>query len=92
LIYHTQLQQMLLVNCVENSGMKTPHVLWGWDGTQWQKITGGGPPGRILGAAACDEKRNVLVLYGGRSVESRPCSQETWEWDGQNWACLVNCQ
>ena len=85
LIYHTQLQQMLLINCVENPGDASPSIIWGWDGTHWQKVAEGGPPGRILGGAAYDEKRNVLVLYGGRPVELEPCSQETWEWDGQAW-------
>ena len=85
LIYHPQLQQMLLVNCVPEPSKEMPLTIWGWDGTQWQKVTEGGPPGRILGGAAYDEKRNVLVLYGGRSVELEPCSQETWEWDGQAW-------
>jgi hypothetical protein len=39
-----------------------------------------------LGGAAYDEKRNVLVLYGGRPVELEKCNQETWEWDGGSWA------
>ncbi len=86
LIYHPQLQKMLLVNCVTDPGQEAPLVIWGWDGTQWQRITDGGPPGRILGGAAYDEKRNVLVLYGGRPVELEKCSQETWEWDGQSWS------
>jgi hypothetical protein len=86
LIYHTQVQQMLLVNCVENPSEETPSTIWGWNGTHWQKVTEGGPSGRILGGAAYDEKRNMLVLYGGRPVELEPCSQETWEWDGQTWA------
>jgi hypothetical protein len=85
LIYHAQLQQMLLINCVEDPSNETPSTIWGWDGTQWQRVTDGGPPGRILGGAAYDEKRNVLVLYGGRPVELDKCSQETWEWDGQVW-------
>jgi hypothetical protein len=86
LIYHTQLQQMLLINCIPDPSRETPHIIWGWDGTQWQRVTEGGPPGRILGGAAYDEKRNTLVLYGGRPVELGTCSQETWEWDGQSWA------
>lgn len=86
LIYHPQLRQMLLVNCVADPSRETPLVIWGWNGEYWQKVTEGGPPGRILGAAAYDEKRNVLVLYGGRAVELEKCSQETWEWDGQDWA------
>ena len=85
LIYHPQLQQLLLVNCVTDPSKETPLTIWGWDGTQWQWVTEGGPPGRILGGAAYDEKRNVLVLYGGRPVELGKCSQETWEWNGETW-------
>ena len=86
LIYNSQLQQMLLVNCVTDPDKESPLTIWGWDGTQWQRVTQGGPPGRILGGAAYDEKRNVLALYGGRPVALEKCSQETWEWDGQAWA------
>lgn len=74
---------MLLVNCVADSGRESPLILWGWDVTRWQKVGEGGPPGRILGASAYDERRNVLVVYGGRTVQPGACSQETWEWDGQ---------
>ena len=66
LIYHKKLHQILLVNCVTDPGKETLLTVWGWDGTRWQKVTEGGPAGRILGGAAYDEMRNVLVLYGGR--------------------------
>src|SRR5215208_5222581 len=85
LVYYPSLQQMLLVNCVADPGKEAPLTIWGWDGTNWQRITDGGPPGRILGGVAYDEKRNVLVLYGGRPVDLGKCSQETWEWDGKVW-------
>src|SRR5688500_3919009 len=55
LIYHTQLQQMLLINCFTDPSKETPSTIWGWNGTQWQRVTEGGPPGRILGGAAYDE-------------------------------------
>lgn len=86
LIYYPPRQQMLLVNCVGDASQETPLTIWGWDGTRWERMAEGGPPGRILGAATYDEQRNVLVLYGGRPVELGKCSQETWEWDGQEWA------
>lgn len=86
LIYHQQLQQMLLVNCVEDASKENPNIIWGWDGKQWQRVTEGGPLRRILGGVAYDEKRNVLVLYGGRPIALGKCNQETWEWDGQVWA------
>jgi hypothetical protein len=76
---------MLLVNCVTDPSRETPLTIWGWNGTQWQKVAEGGPPGRILGGAAYDEQRNMLVVYGGRPVELGKCSQETWEWDGEAW-------
>jgi hypothetical protein len=61
-------------------------VIWGWDGKQWHRVAEGGPELLVLGGAAYDEKRNVVVLYGGDSLEKSKCAQETWEWDGQNWA------
>jgi hypothetical protein len=76
---------MLLVNCVPDPSKETPNMIWGWNGQQWQRVTEGGPLRRILGGAAYDEKRNVLVLYGGRLVDLGKCSQETWEWDGDVW-------
>jgi hypothetical protein len=85
LIYHKQLQQMLLVNCVQDSSKEMPNVIWGWNGMRWQRITEGGPPGRILSGVVYDEKRNVLVLYGGRPIALGKCNQETWEWDGEVW-------
>ena len=85
LVYHTRFKQMLLVNCVGDPGKVTLLTLWSWDGTHWQKVTQDGPPGRTLGAAAYDDVRDVLVLYGGRPVAMDTCSQETWEWDGEFW-------
>ena len=85
LIYHPQLQQMLLVNCVTDPRESALLTIWGWNGTHWQRVTEGGPSRRVLGAAAYDEKRNVLVLYGGRSVQGGSCSREIWEWDGKTW-------
>jgi hypothetical protein len=85
LIYDTHLGQMLLVNCIPDTSKETPNVIWGWNGKQWQQVTEGGPLRRIVGGAAYDEKRNVLVLYGGRPTALGKCSQETWEWNGKNW-------
>jgi len=85
LLYHAQLRQMLLVNCLQVPSKENPNVIWGWNGTHWQRVTEGGPLRRILGGVAYDEQRNVLVLYGGRPIALGTCNRETWEWDSQVW-------
>lgn len=87
LIYHTQLHQMLMTGCVSGTVKENiPNVIWGYNGTGWHKVTEGGPQMRVLADAAYDEKRNVVVQYGGRPMDSFECVRETWEWDTQPWA------
>lgn len=86
LIYHTQLHEMLMTGCV--SGMvheNIPNVIWGFDGKSWHKVTEGGPLMRVLGSSAYDEKRNVVMMYGGQPMDSFNCVRETWEWNMQQW-------
>ncbi len=60
--------------------------VWRWDGRRWQLLTvtdpegDGDPPARIYSAAAYDEGRDVVVLYGG-NIGGQPVG-DTWEWDG----------
>jgi len=87
LVYHTQLHQMLLLNCVPaTANADTLGGIWGWDGLHWRRLAEGSPPPRVLGGAAYDQKRNVVVVYGGRSLSTDTCSADTWEWDGALWA------
>lgn len=87
MIYHSQLQEVLLIGCAPGSARQDgPNIIWGWNGERWRRVTEGDPPMRILGGAAYDEKRNVVVLYGGYSWEKNTCEHETWEWDGETWA------
>ena len=72
LIYHTQLQQLLLVNCVPDPSRETPSVIWGWNGTRWQKVTEGGPPGPILGTGPVGPGVVALVaVASGDQVTTR---------------------
>ena len=60
---------------------------WGWDGSAWHCITPGGENGpRPRGAAmlAYDERRQVLVLYGGRV--GREGLRDTWELNQAGWS------
>jgi hypothetical protein len=89
MIYHTQLHEVLMTGCTPTSGDWEDigdHVIWGWNGEQWHRVAEGGPPVLVLGGAAYDEKRNIVVTYGGYSLEDRTCQRETWEWDGENWS------
>ena len=44
-----------------------------------------GPAARVLSGLAYDEKRDVVVLFGGYT-ESGSLA-DTWEWDGKSWTC-----
>ncbi len=86
IIHHSQLHELLLTGCVSGTVKENiPNVIWGFDGEGWHKITEGGPQMRVLGGAAYDEKRNVLVMHGGQPMDAFDCVRETWEWDTQNW-------
>ena len=86
MIYHAQLREVLLIGCIPGSVRQSaPNVIWGWNGERWRRVTEGGPPMLLLGGAAYDAKRNVLVLYGGYSWATNSCERETWEWDGETW-------
>ncbi|MFN9971179.1 MAG: hypothetical protein ACK58T_14930, partial [Phycisphaerae bacterium] len=57
------------------------HDTWIWNGDQWSFVTNDGPG--VDGASmAFDERRGVVVLYGGVRDHY---SDETWEFDGTRW-------
>jgi hypothetical protein len=61
---------------------------WQWDGENWQELSlAQQPPGRSEHAMAFDEKRQVIVLFGGRS-NGEPFG-DTWEWNGQEWRQMM---
>lgn len=86
MVYHAQLQEVLLIGCVPSSvRQSSPNVIWSWNGERWRRVTEGGPQMLLLSGAAYDEKRDVLVMYGGYSWATDSCVRETWEWDGETW-------
>ena len=57
---------------------------WEWDGYQWINVTPATQPlGRSDHSMAFDEKKGVVVLYGG--VRNGEQLSDTWEWDGTSW-------
>ena len=57
---------------------------WEWDGQNWAQIpTVTTPPARRVPAIAYDERRGVVVMYGGWN--NNGVLQDLWEYDGVNW-------
>jgi hypothetical protein len=71
----------------------TPH--WELDGQRWEPRLPRDTPGfRELGAAACDDRRGVLVLHGGYVQDlEHPVSvisSDLWEHDGVTWRLIAD--
>ena len=85
MVYHQALGRVVLVDCYPRGATTTPTRIWGWTGQRWELLAGTGPPGRDLGGAAYDSRRQRLIIYGGLYLGLPDCSRDTWEWDGRNW-------
>lgn len=55
---------------------------WEWDGRTWRLVATEGPSPRLGHAMVYDERRGVVILFGGNDGAFR---NETWEWDGTEW-------
>ena len=70
---------------------------WEWDGEEWRIVCAEGDPcaggltGRWGQSIVYDRERGKTVMFGGcltYDAATRSCtsySDETWEWDGENW-------
>lgn len=64
-----------------------------YEGDIWKQVTRGKPTPRVRPAMAYDEKRDVMVLFGGYQKLEYPVSKvfsDTWEWDGKQWTRITN--
>jgi galactose oxidase-like protein len=60
---------------------------WEWTGTTWvQRTTANAPPPRCFHAMAYDADRQRLVLFGGFVGGAALQANDTWEYDGTDWA------
>ena len=68
---------------------------WAWNGTDWtlRTPTISPSPGRQNMAAAYDEVRHVMVIFGGCLDDGfgHPTA-ETWEWNGDNWRRRISIE
>ena len=66
---------------------------WVFDGATWTQRPVAGPTPRSLCAAAYDDVRQRIVLFGGTTVPFSPTLlNDTWEWNGSVWAQVVTPQ
>ncbi|MFY9343493.1 MAG: kelch repeat-containing protein [Planctomycetota bacterium] len=71
-------------------GIANPVALgdtWEWNGSNWtQRFPANAPSPRLAHAMAFDSARNRVVVFGGAFAPPvATVSDETWEWDGNNW-------
>jgi hypothetical protein len=60
---------------------------WEWDGNDWiQMKPQTSPPARAGHMMAYDEKRGVVVMFGGEDKSGSYMFNDTWIWDGKNWS------
>ena len=57
---------------------------WSFDGNSWKLLASDGPPARAMGYIAYDERRDCIVLFGGRKGWPNDLA-DTWEFDGMQW-------
>lgn len=61
--------------------------LWAWTGGLWSRVpTAHKPPERGFFATAWDSARQRVVLFGGVTGQLEIYRQDTWEFDGVDWA------
>lgn len=57
---------------------------WVWDGSDWSEVSSGeNPSARSAHAMAYDEKRDVVVLFGGQNQKG--ALGDTWEFYDKQW-------
>jgi hypothetical protein len=65
---------------------------WGLANGRWSELDLAEKPSpRGSPAMTFHAARGRIVLYGGFAA-NRSDLDDTWEWDGSRWQCIVNCE
>jgi len=85
MVYDPQHKRVLLQGGgVDVEGNTILSDTWAWDGSSWQQITNANGPARVQHQMAYNQKRQVMVLFGGFGpLGTGPV--DTWEFDGTQW-------
>jgi hypothetical protein len=66
--------------------------MWVLKDDRWEQLRPVGPPSaRGEPALGYDPVRKRVVLFGGFDSEGNNLD-DTWEWDGERWTCMSNCE
>lgn len=69
------------------TGQNSLSDTWEWDGKTWHQIqTATTPPARVAHALVFDKKKERVVLFGGTDFGTMHTFNDTWEYNGKNWA------
>jgi hypothetical protein len=95
LVYSASMQRVLLVGLLSWRDQPAAYEIWSWDGSRWAKLwpragqNPNGPPWKLGPAVAWDPVSRRLILFGGiRPLGPDYARNDTWAWDGTNWAKL----
>lgn len=68
------------------SGYLYENDTWEWDGKDWIEMHPKTIPAARVGAMmAFDEKKGVVIMFGGEDKSGKYMLSDTWEWDGKDW-------
>ncbi|MEM7201566.1 MAG: kelch repeat-containing protein [Planctomycetota bacterium] len=88
MVYDEARAEMVLFGGVTSSG--EVQETWTYDGVTWvQKTTSRRPPVATGHRMVYDRRRQLVVLFGGELAGTSTPSNETWTWDGTDWARLA---
>ena len=79
---------LLLFGGVGGTGTGTLFAdTWTYDGANWTQLSPAtSPPAKFYMDIVFDSVRGVYVMYGGNATFTAPGTNQTWEFDGTDWA------
>lgn len=87
LVYSELHERVLAVS--EEPDEEDPSLrVFGWTGSDWERLPSMGGPSRREFPAVWDSKRDRLVFYSGRDSSSGAANRETWAWDTEQWSLI----
>lgn len=86
-MYDTARSRITVVDFIFSLGAR----VYTWNGTSWTLLNVNGPNRRTRSAAAYDQARDRIVVFGGYDPASpgSASAPDVWEWDGSAWTIIT---